>query len=183
MKHLVGSLVVLTMFLSGIAFASRDHTGGAVDTLVYDASQLEQMVRYSPLNYSVKDAVSRFNYDVERLGYCADHSRDHDGCPAACKYDLYNAQESFRPVSRYLYDTQYEYPQIYNQYRRTQYSLSAVQVDQAPTMPVKCVAVDSGWEEHFGGHAAYGNSLYEAQNNATRECRRYHGSCRIQSCQ
>ena len=47
---------------------------------------------------------------------------------------------------------------------------------------IKCTAVDNGWEEHFGGHSAYGRTIYEAQRAAIRSCERVHGSCRISRC-
>ena len=46
-----------------------------------------------------------------------------------------------------------------------------------------CKAVDSGWEEHWGGHTATGRTQNLAQRNAIRECERHHGRCVIRSCE
>ncbi len=45
-----------------------------------------------------------------------------------------------------------------------------------------CIAVDRGFEEHRGGHFGDGPDLRWAEREAMRECMRYHGSCRIRSC-
>lgn len=45
-----------------------------------------------------------------------------------------------------------------------------------------CTAVDSGWEEHRGGHVGRGRSRFQAENQAIAECNRDHGRCRITQC-
>lgn len=45
-----------------------------------------------------------------------------------------------------------------------------------------CIANDRGWEEHYGGHAGYGRSQWEAAENAIYICRLSHGECYISRC-
>lgn len=42
---------------------------------------------------------------------------------------------------------------------------------------VECVAEDVGWEEHAGGHVAYGFFPELVRQRAIRECEQFHGSC------
>jgi len=46
----------------------------------------------------------------------------------------------------------------------------------------ECVAKDSGWEEHRGGHLARGFDEYRVRAQALAECQRFHGRCQV-SCQ
>lgn len=46
----------------------------------------------------------------------------------------------------------------------------------------ECVAQDNGWEEHRGGHLGGGRDRRSAEYQATSQCERLHGSCRIVSC-
>jgi hypothetical protein len=55
--------------------------------------------------------------------------------------------------------------------------------NQQPITGSICIARDSGTEEHFGGHEGYGRYEIEARRDATQECRDYHGSCYISSCE
>lgn len=195
----VALLVKVLLLVSTITSVKADHVGqiGSVAYLRGETRELLSLVQSSWLNYNVKDSVYRFSSDVDRLAYCVEHGRENSrnhleeqGCPSSCSYYLNNANNSFRYVSNYLYDTYYDLPQVYNQWRSTDSALRAVHVHPGPgpgpqpqPQTVKCVAVDTGWEEHYGGHVAYGYNIYSAQNNALSQCRRYHGSCRISSCQ
>ncbi len=207
MYLLVKGLTLLSLVTSVV---KADHTGetGSVAHLQGETRELQSLVQASWLNYNVKDSVYRFSSDVDRLVYCiqqstdrnastrdhngeVDHHTEEPGCPSQCSYYLNNANNSFRYVSNYLYDTYNDFPQIYYQWRETDNSLRAIHVTNPGPGPgpgpqpqtYRCVAVDTGWEEHSGGHVAYGNSIYSAQNNALYQCKRFHGACRISSCQ
>jgi hypothetical protein len=174
--------------------ASADHTDpvGSVGRLEHESRELQREVSYTNLNYNVKRAVSDFDREVFELVNCVefgfrDHT-DHVGCPQRCGYQLRRTQTSFQEVARYLRDTQYDYPYVYDQYQHTSRALRSIYLDGQGPGPgpnpttYRCVAKDSGWEEHFGGHPAYGRTLIEAQRNALSECQRHHGRCLIQSC-
>ena len=184
-------------WLLGIALSLSlfaDHTGkpGSVGNLAGETDRLDRAVQYSSLNYNVKYAVSRFSQDVDRLHDCVDHSeinRDHTGttnpgCPSQCSYYLNYARSSFQDVERYLYDTNFDYPQVYQAYRSAKYALEQIYVlgPTPTTQNYKCVAFDMGWEEHAGGHAAYGKNYNDAQRSALYQCQRYHPSCRVVRC-
>lgn len=47
----------------------------------------------------------------------------------------------------------------------------------------ECQARDRGWEEHFYGHQGSGRTQQQAQNQALRDCRAYHGQCYVTNCQ
>lgn len=175
--------IIAFIICGGNAFADHTNPGEAAEELLYESQELDQMVRYSTLRYEVKYSVSTFEQDVERLAYCL-KSYDH-----TCGDDMQRAQYSFSQVSRYLHDTQYDYPQIYRQWLHTRYALQETEEmlnnNQPQPQPqfVRCTAYDTGWEEHSGGHTAYGRDIREAQYSALRECQRFHPGCRITSCQ
>jgi len=187
------SLLCALALTSSVVRAGHGDPEGSTGLLEYEAEQLEQIVNSSYLNYNVKRSVIDFAGSVHRLIECVnygtrrifhDHS-DEVGCPSQCTGELQYAQSAFAQVSRYLRDTQWDFPQVYNQWRRTHQVLRAISVSgpgpgPAPTN-YRCTAVDRGWEEH-GGHQGFGRSLYEAQRAALGECQRYHGRCVIRSC-
>jgi len=215
MRGLTLMIFTILMAMRG-EIASADHTSptGSVSRLVYESQELVQTVRYVGLNYNVQQSVDRFNYDVLRLSDCirfygnrglvgessltsGDHleapdMRDHTenpGVPSQCRMNLDVARRSFAQVERYLYDTNYDYPQVYRSYLETREALYSLQSVVFPgpgpgTQPgqVTCTAVDSGWEEHGGGHLGYGYNLMQAQRMAIGQCQRFHGRCRIQQC-
>jgi len=130
------------MALVFAASAFADHQGGGgVDNLVQAARNLNQTVRYSSLRYAVKSSVYSFTYQVESLDRCIDGARlirpeimDHEGAndhtgggvPPQCQYQLNNVRNSFGPVDRYLNDTYYDYPQVYQAYQYAQSALYAL---------------------------------------------------------
>ncbi|MBI1859853.1 MAG: hypothetical protein HYR96_02920 [Deltaproteobacteria bacterium] len=211
MKNLA---TVIAMGMGLVAMAAHEGTPGSIGYLVGESAELNQMVQYSYLNYQVKSVVNDFDYRTRELQQCAQYRgrglnaglirlMDHvggefvddhsgEGCPAECRFQLQNVQNSFRQVERFLYDTQRDFPQIFQQYlnvRQAVNSLGMVGPGPGPgpgpivnPTTVSCVAVDNGWEEHFGGHVGYGRNVYEAQRNALMQCQRTHGRCRIQSC-
>lgn len=46
----------------------------------------------------------------------------------------------------------------------------------------ECSARDAGWEEHRGGHKAFGRDRRTAEYQAISQCERLHGRCQIISC-
>lgn len=46
----------------------------------------------------------------------------------------------------------------------------------------QCTAVDSGWEEHRGGHIAAGYHQRQAEQQALSLCQQFHGNCYITQC-
>lgn len=114
-------LVLIGVFTLYVNIGVADHTlpAGSFSKLGKDTNHLDYVVRYSTLRYDVKWAVSNFAYDVKRLLYCVKYAqvdRDHDLLPEKCEYDLHRVQYSFYPVDRYLYDTYYDYPNVYYAY-------------------------------------------------------------------
>ena len=84
-------------------------------------------------------------------------------------------------MDRYLWDTQFEYPQVYFQYLEVKKSLALIQNEIQPGL-YSCIAIAADWENHTGGHVGYGNDPYAAKRNALKECNRYHNWCQISSC-
>ncbi len=117
----------------GIAYA--DHEKGSSAALAFETRTLNDYVQNSSLRYNVKEAVYRFNYDVMNLVQCVryqgvnsatnDHT-DKPGIPMACEYNFRIAQDSFRPVERYLYDTSFDYPGVYQAFLEVKYSLYSI---------------------------------------------------------
>lgn len=120
MKTYLG-LLVLAFLIGTTQIAHADHQveGGLVTRLHSGAHQLDDLVRYSTLKYSVKRAVSQFQYEVSRFYQCVpqrSNSRDHQMIPDHCVSYFRYSKSSFAPVDRFLYDTNFDYPQIYRQY-------------------------------------------------------------------
>ena len=112
----LGFAILMSAFV-----AKADHTlpAGSLAHLRRDTYDLDREVQYSTLNYQVRRTVSVFAYDVSRFLSCVGAravSRDHDVIPAQCEYALDRVHSSWYPVERYLYDTDYDYPQVYYRY-------------------------------------------------------------------
>lgn len=105
-----------------------------------------------------------------------------------CQRFLNQARRDFQIVDRFLYDANYDYPQVYRQYLATRQALQNVSLNEGGNpfpgggQNYVCVAVDNGWEEHGGGHRGYGRNIEMAQRAAMFECQNYHGACRLQRC-
>lgn len=177
-----------------VSYGDHNSPLGSVGLLMTEAEELNQVVQYSTLGYSVKQAVSNFSYSVQQLVDCVrsngrpvvnDHLED-PFCPESCSRQLQSTRYSFRIAERSLYDTNWDYPEVYRAYVSVRRALNAITVSGHNPGPgpqlISCVAVDNGWEEHFGGHVGYGRSIYDAQRAALMECQRVHGRCRIRSC-
>ena len=129
-KFLTG--VCLIAFSASPAFAN--HEGGG--SLQGAAAELNEQVQCSSLRYQVKYAVNFFAQQAARYSaYCGEtmgmtqpmnhegegiiQPLDHNGGGANCRYELRNVLRSWSLVERYLYDTNYDYPNIYNSYLET----------------------------------------------------------------
>lgn len=134
------------------------------------------------------------------------------GVPQQCGQQLHMARRTFRMVEGHLGGGALQIPQVYHSFMRTRDALFSLQVVGFPGGPgpypgpgpnpnpypgpgpqpgpypgpgwqqVSCIAVDAGWEEHSGGHLAYGRNIRDAQRAALMSCQQFHGRCRIQQC-
>ncbi|MBI1861179.1 MAG: hypothetical protein HYR96_09710 [Deltaproteobacteria bacterium] len=115
-------------FQSAVVRADHEVPEGSVHELHEAAHQLEYEVRYTYLSYRVKQAVSRFTSNVVRFYTCVggNPADDHETVGTACYGPLRSAQQTFYPVERYLYDTYYDYPRVYQEYVRVKQLLRSV---------------------------------------------------------
>ncbi len=134
-------------FLLPTTLALADHQGGdPTDRLATEAQELNSIVSWSSLRYNVKMSVSSFTGAAQQLASCRDgnpnnepnsekvessepssHSiEDHGGGGNNCSYQLLRTLSSFSPVDRYLSDTYYDYPQVYQQYLQVRDAVNAV---------------------------------------------------------
>jgi len=117
------TILLIAIALSGVSFADHTVPGGTCHRLYQDTARLEQNVRYSSLRWNVKDAVFRFYYAVERFTRCVGphregETRDHDTIPESCEWAMRDLHSTWYPVDRYLWDTYYDYPYVYQSYTR-----------------------------------------------------------------
>ena len=128
-RNYIASIGMFAATLSTGAFAH--HQGNdPIMNLRGESQRLNRTVYYTQLNSGVKNSVSRFARDVERLFRCAeggfnmtDHHEEGQAVPPQCRHVLYRLQSDFRRVEYYLGDTQYDYPQVYEIYTDTRESL------------------------------------------------------------
>ena len=114
--------------LIGFLFVSNSFAGHREDRLRVSSSArlLDRTVSYSHISYRVKRAVSRFTRVAADLEYC---KVDRFGEPGIKGHgdDCHDVERSTRrlwsDVDYYLYDTQWDFPQIYSAYRNTQRAL------------------------------------------------------------
>ena len=120
--------------------------GSAVQQLYSEASRLNSQVQYSYLNTNVKVTVSRFANEVASLangcrpwGVAVESANDGSidvedhGNPSyppypggSCAYQRDRVLQSWSQVERYLYDTYYDFPAVYDQYLRTRSAVYAI---------------------------------------------------------
>jgi hypothetical protein len=140
MKYL-SILFVLTALSVPAAFAEHgnDGPGGggelAILRLQSATQQLKRQVRYAPLSYRVKQTVFQFTRSVQRLVACSgvrpifnEHGEPGGGGPigGGCSSAERIAKINFRPVARYLYDTDWDMPMVHNAYLRVSRILSRI---------------------------------------------------------
>lgn len=119
MKRTLQSSLLFISLLCGVAKADHTLPVGAMDRLVQDTRSLYNSVMYSSLHSGVKQSVYYFRYDVENLLHCMRDSqnRDHTLIPEHCEHYVDRVHYSWYQVDRYLWDTGFDYPQVYYYYR------------------------------------------------------------------
>ncbi len=133
-------LLAAALVLAPAAFADHnDHPnppnpnpgGNEVQRLSSEAESLNSQVQWSSIHWSVKDSVTRFAQEVRELVSCERGGNpspvDHNDHPGNCGNQRQQVAQAFQPVERYLNDTMYDYPGIYQQYQRTAQAVRAVQ--------------------------------------------------------
>ncbi len=120
-KSFVLALVCSVLPLSAFAH----HDGDPIGELMEEAATLDSVVQSSWIRPNVKYAVSHFVQDISPLDDCSGLSpvADHQG--PSCRGEVAHVQMAWRRVGRYLYDTNFDFPQVYNQYLRTQTALQS----------------------------------------------------------
>ena len=124
MRRAFTSSVLIFSLLAAIAQADHTLPSGTMNRLYQDTRNLYKSVMYSPLHNGVKQSVYYFRRDVENLMRCmqgphdsATEKRDHDLLPEYCEHYLDSVHYSWYQVDRYLWDTNFDYPQVYYYYR------------------------------------------------------------------
>ncbi|MBF0312148.1 MAG: hypothetical protein HQK50_06620 [Oligoflexia bacterium] len=130
----------IALFSVNFSFADHNNPDGSFDeelaaTLQNASEALNYQVQVSSLRVPVKASVAKFASEVSRLRYCSlltpsddpirpnliiqpfDHNSDN------CEYTLQKIRSAWMPVERYLYDTYYDYPHIYQRYLQVRQSL------------------------------------------------------------
>ena len=135
----VTKLVSAAALMSALLFntAQADHKKGSTAALAFETSNLSYFVENSWLRYSVKNSVKRFERDVDYLSQCVryssvnnivlDHTED-EGVPRICEYNLRMAYDSFRSVDRYLYDTEWDLPNVFRAYLEVKDALYDIRI-------------------------------------------------------
>ena len=149
----IKSFLVLLVAIAWTPIALADHPddpprgGGAM--ALYNASEnLERTVRWSGISWRVVSAVNYFGSNVHRFYQC---SRFGDGDlepnevvmdqpeerivdqpdfehpdEGNCRSQMNSVQGAWYQVDRYLYDTNWDYPQVYRAYMRVRRALNRV---------------------------------------------------------
>lgn len=149
----VVTLVVTLGVLSSSVVLAEHGDLNPVARLRAEAQELNTIVQSSYIRYYVKSAVYRFARATDFLNACMNGSpwgrrgergdepfsgrsdsnqsdeslepMDH-GDAQRCELELRRVQDTWFPVERYLYDTNYDLPQVYYQYLETSEALAAV---------------------------------------------------------
>lgn len=124
------STLVLT--LSAVSALAEHGEDGSYGTVVYEASRLHDTVQYSALGFRVKQAVARFHSMVHQLENCGAAPAQPNAVPVGtfehgedgCAMIASQVRRSWSVVERYLYDTYYDYPQVYAEYLQTRNALN-----------------------------------------------------------
>ena len=117
--------IFLTSCFSILPFAAQaHHQGDPIGDLLSQAQSLNYTAQSSWLQPNVKYAVEHFVSDISSIEDCVIYSPygDHEDSGVSCRDEVYHVQGAWNTVARYLYDTNYDFPQVYNQYLQTQYA-------------------------------------------------------------
>ena len=136
--RIVGLSVMLSVLVSmaSLVTAYADHSDDNPGSrLRAEAQELNVIVQQSWLRYQVKASVQRFAMQAERAGMCAGGSGEPvdrimggepdgiikplDHGDGNCIYEIQMLRNVWIDVERYLYDTTYDFPQVYRQYIQT----------------------------------------------------------------
>ena len=131
-RFLGRAVLAVAMCVGGsTAFADHQQPGqGQFGGVVTEAGELNNVVQWSNLRPNVKQTVARFANTAAQLGYCGDAPLapvsvelfDHGG-GAGCANLVNQLRWQWNQVERYLYDTGYDYPQVYQSYLNTRAAL------------------------------------------------------------
>lgn len=146
-----------------------------------------------------EDLAPSFDHSTTRETQCQyynRYSRDYAyyycSRDANCRWDGYYCQDRFQPgpgpgPQRCEYIRDAYQCQRSGCYWDNRYGCSSYPGGGGGGREVwQCTAVDNGWEEHWGGHSAQGNTQWDAQRQALAICQKPYGPhdrCNIQSCQ
>lgn len=121
--------------------------GGGRGGFLQSVADLQNAVRYSGINYTVQNAVDNFASHAYAYQSCTggfavraepgttdgeygtrDHRDGRDGRNGryGCESYRQNMHYSFQQVSNYLYDTSWDFPQVYNSWRNVQYMMQRI---------------------------------------------------------
>ncbi len=146
------NVAILSLLFALPAFA--DHgDGGGVARLHEDTHRLESIVQNSYLRYRVKLAVRRLTSEVSALFKCSGSDEpggdepggpgggggepggpvhlsgtwDHVDPTGSCEAIEQRVRQAWYPVDRYLYDSYYDLPQVYQAYVQVRQDMLALQ--------------------------------------------------------
>lgn len=136
MKLIKYCLIFLLGFINMQAFANHNNFGNfsVAQRVATEASRLDSLVQNSSLGWWVKQSVTGFNQKAQELVFCENNIRwRHVG---DCNYQRSNVLDGFESIEHDLYNTQYQYPNIYHQYWVTKNAVQALQEQSNPTFPI-----------------------------------------------
>ena len=122
-------LTFLTILLASPASLIADHTGGSagVARLLNTANQLQYQVNCSYLRPQVKQSVYRLVQEVNMYYNCAVRTPglwdDHNPGTYSCEYNEQRVLQVWYSVDRFLSDTYYDFPQVYQAYQQMRYEI------------------------------------------------------------
>jgi hypothetical protein len=127
MKLVRNSLLAVACLCLLPLTARAHHNGDPIGQLLEEAAQLNAIVQQSYLSPNVQDAVEHFVGDISLIEDCEMNPAPvpgFQGYPAqSCRGEVQHVLGAWNRVQRYLYDTTYDFPQVYQQYRNTQFAL------------------------------------------------------------
>jgi hypothetical protein len=123
------------MFLTAVmglpAPLLADHSGGTagVARLHNAVHQLDNHVRYSYLSPQVKQSVRRLVQEASMYYNCVNRSPSPFGehePGRSCEYNEQRMLQVWYSVDRFLYDTYYDFPQVYRAYEQARYEIEQI---------------------------------------------------------
>lgn len=191
MRMLANTMVTALFLMSFNAFSDHWTSPGEVSEAAHEldatAGHFARVVRQNT-------GYSHLSVDATRLARSADHL--HSLVEGGADYfhiqsdwqrvqqDFSHLEHAFERAHGSHHDRHLEndFREVESAYGRLDWAMTRGTGGGGGRVLWECSASDSGWEEHFGGHTATGYDQFEAQQNAIRECQRYHGRCRANRC-